>query len=200
MKKYELVRSLKILGVDENTSFCDVQTAYRKLVLKYHPDVNRRLDAPRRFREIVEAYGLVLEMMGSQATAVGARLIDSVLKDRMIRAMDAEELEKRFRYSSSPDVRASAMIALVLHGGEGSRRILFKALRDSDERVRVAALQTAGTLCGMKDVPRIFASLLLERKLVVWKRAFEEISRILQRRVVDFNSEVMTVSASRSQG
>ena len=46
-----------ILGVERNTSAEDIKKAYRKLALKYHPDVSKEPDAEERFKEIGEAYG-----------------------------------------------------------------------------------------------------------------------------------------------
>lgn len=44
------------LGVDESASGDEIQLAYRRLAMKYHPDVCREPDAHRRFSEIAEAY------------------------------------------------------------------------------------------------------------------------------------------------
>jgi len=46
----------EILGVDKNATASDIKKSYRKLVKKWHPDVNKAPDAEKRFKEVQEAY------------------------------------------------------------------------------------------------------------------------------------------------
>ncbi len=54
-----------LLGVKPGMSMDEIRTAYRKLVLKYHPDRNKNLDEngrkelARKFQEIKEAYTII---------------------------------------------------------------------------------------------------------------------------------------------
>ncbi|MFN8286429.1 MAG: TerB family tellurite resistance protein [Chitinophagales bacterium] len=54
-----------LLGVKPGMSMDEIRTAYRKLVLKFHPDRNKNLDEAakkdlaRKFQEIKEAYNLI---------------------------------------------------------------------------------------------------------------------------------------------
>lgn len=49
----------EILGVPRNASDTDLKKAYRKLAMKYHPDVNKEPDAAEAFKEINEAYQIL---------------------------------------------------------------------------------------------------------------------------------------------
>ncbi len=45
-----------ILGISKDSNASEIKKAYRKLAMKYHPDVNKEDDAEERFKEINEAY------------------------------------------------------------------------------------------------------------------------------------------------
>jgi molecular chaperone DnaJ len=49
----------EILGVDKKAGQDDIKKAYRKLVKKYHPDVNDADDAEMKFKEVQEAYEIL---------------------------------------------------------------------------------------------------------------------------------------------
>src|SRR5689334_11141730 len=50
----------EILGVKRDASADDIKKAHRKLVRKYHPDVNKNnADATEKFKEVQEAYDVL---------------------------------------------------------------------------------------------------------------------------------------------
>lgn len=57
-----------ILGLKANADEKAVKKAYRKLALKYHPDVNNSLGAEDKFRKICEAYEVVNSHIQKQTT------------------------------------------------------------------------------------------------------------------------------------
>jgi curved DNA-binding protein len=46
----------KILGVGESAELKEIKAAYRKLALKFHPDMNAEAGAEDKFKEVAEAY------------------------------------------------------------------------------------------------------------------------------------------------
>jgi hypothetical protein len=48
-----------LLGVSPGVEEKELKRVYRKLAMKYHPDINKSPDAAKRFREICEAYEIV---------------------------------------------------------------------------------------------------------------------------------------------
>jgi curved DNA-binding protein CbpA len=50
----------RILEISENATTDDIKRAYRRLALKYHPDINKYADAHEKFCEITEAYEFLM--------------------------------------------------------------------------------------------------------------------------------------------
>jgi curved DNA-binding protein len=46
----------QILGVDENVELKEIKKAYRRLALKFHPDMNADAGAEEKFKQVAEAY------------------------------------------------------------------------------------------------------------------------------------------------
>ncbi|VVC03838.1 Chaperone protein DnaJ [Candidatus Bilamarchaeum dharawalense] len=50
----------EILGVSKDADEKQIKKAYRRLALKYHPDRNKDADAEEKFKEINEAYAVLI--------------------------------------------------------------------------------------------------------------------------------------------
>lgn len=51
----------KILGIDRNATDDEIKRAYRTLAKKYHPDVNKNPGAEEKFKQIQNAYDIIME-------------------------------------------------------------------------------------------------------------------------------------------
>jgi molecular chaperone DnaJ len=51
----------EILGVPRNATKDEIKKAYRRLVLQYHPDRNKSPEAEEKFKEISEAYAVLMD-------------------------------------------------------------------------------------------------------------------------------------------
>jgi len=88
----------EILGVPRNASKEEIKRAYRRLVLQYHPDRNKSPEAEERFKEISEAYAVLMDdekrrlydMYGHEGLS-GAYAREDFFKSRM------EDFEDIFR-------------------------------------------------------------------------------------------------------
>ena len=50
-----------ILGLRIGCSLSDIKKAFRKLIMKYHPDVNKELNADLMSKKIIAAYSILCE-------------------------------------------------------------------------------------------------------------------------------------------
>ncbi len=80
----------EILGVPRNATKEEIKRAYRRLVLQYHPDRNKSPEAEEKFKEISEAYAVLMDdekrriydMYGHEGLS-GAYTREDVFRSRM---------------------------------------------------------------------------------------------------------------------
>jgi DnaJ-class molecular chaperone len=55
------VNYYRVLSIPRKATLPEIKTAYRQLAMQYHPDRNRRPDAPVQFRRVQEAYDCLID-------------------------------------------------------------------------------------------------------------------------------------------
>ena len=91
----------KVLGVIPGATERQIKTAYRKMALKYHPDLNHAPDAQQKFHEINSAYEYLLENGSRSADSVSsydddvAREVFRRERERMQKQARARKEKKR---------------------------------------------------------------------------------------------------------
>lgn len=171
--------SLKCLGVNRDAEFNEIQATYRKLVLKYHPDINRSRAASGKIREIVEAYGTLVEIQREKEAHSNKSLSD-LCNDPRMKRLSNDEIELRLHFSSSPKVRATAALFIGSRSGKRARSLLFKALGDTVEEVRLNALESFRKIGKPQDIFHFFP-LLRYPSLRLLRAVFHAIGFILGR-------------------
>ena len=170
---------LRELGLQAGAGWETIQSRYRQLVLAHHPDLHPGdASCAERFRKIAAAYE-ALNLLRRERSAASPEGLERMRADPRLRALSAEELGLRLRYSSSPWVRAAA--AGLMGESAGSRGLLRTALKDPEPLVRSSALEALsragkpGDLLGILWSPLarrgLNAGKLLRACALIWRRA-----------------------------
>ncbi|NLF25368.1 MAG: DnaJ domain-containing protein [Deltaproteobacteria bacterium] len=122
----------KILGLSSSSSEGRIRRAYRTLARRYHPDVNPNSDSADKFKDIAEAYRVLVDPLARRA--YDAKYNDHLknVSNAKIRAYQraAEKRAATEKYfeQQKRDIAAIKAWQSVVHEGKGFSRI--KALVD----------------------------------------------------------------------
>ena len=69
----------KILNINKTSSDNDIKKAYKKLAFQYHPDKNNSSDAESKFREISEAYDILMNTDKEECMIISVMIVFLVI-------------------------------------------------------------------------------------------------------------------------
>jgi len=107
----------EILGISKNATKEEIKKAYKKLAMKYHPDVSKEKDAAEKFKKISEAYAVLSD-------EEKRKQYDTFGSDAFRQAYSQEDI---FRGSDFEDIfgdlfGGSSIFDMFFGGGRRSRR------------------------------------------------------------------------------
>lgn len=89
----------KILNIDKNADTQSIKRAYRKLAMKYHPDVNKQKDAEEKFKDLTEAYAILSDKeKRKQYDSYGYRSMDGYTQDELIKSVNMDNIFKGVKF------------------------------------------------------------------------------------------------------
>ncbi len=92
-----------ILGISRNASKKEIKKAYKRLALKYHPDVSKEKGAEERFKEVSEAYAVLSDdEKRQQYDTFGHQAFDQrYSRDDIFHGFDFDEIFREFGFGGS---------------------------------------------------------------------------------------------------
>ena len=118
----------KILNIDKNADTQSIKRAYRKLAMKYHPDVNKQRDAEEKFKDLTEAYAVLSdEEKRKQYDSYGYRSMNKYTQDELIKSVNMDNIFKGVKFVADLERNYGLVSRLVGIGLTG--RTTSKTLR-----------------------------------------------------------------------
>jgi len=127
----------KILNIDKNADTQSIKRAYRKLAMKYHPDVNKQRDAEEKFKDLTEAYAVLSdEEKRKQYDSYGYRSMNKYTQDELIKSVNMDNIFKGVKFVADLERNyglVSGLIGIGLTGRTTSKtlRLAGKLLKEN---------------------------------------------------------------------
>jgi HEAT repeat protein len=167
-----------VLGVENDASSQEIKRAYRSLAKKYHPDVCADPDCPRKFREINEAYQLLIdpEKRTIYDTDYGAWSQFSENKNYS-KSLDQIITNLINSLNNPYSLMRNYAVEVLVNIGQPAFKPVLKASESKDEVVRRKCCDILGRI-GNKEGIKPLIRLLNDPDRYVRRRAAKALTRI----------------------
>ena len=111
----------EVLGVDKDADKKTIKKAYRKLAMKYHPDVNHEEGAEEKFKELSEAYGVLSDdEKRKRYDQFGHAGMDGFSQEDIFNNINFEDIFNGFGFGGGSQGGFGSIFDLFGFGGESS--------------------------------------------------------------------------------
>lgn len=142
-----------VLGVDKNADKKTIKKAYRKLAMKYHPDVNKDdPEAEEKFKELSEAYGVLSDDDKRQRyDQFGHAGMEGFSQEDIFNNINFEDIFRGFSFGGSQGGFGSIFEDLFGGGFGGSPRNAYTG-KDIVETIEVTLEEVASGVTKDLDI------------------------------------------------
>ncbi len=168
----------KILGVENDASPQEIKKAYRTLAKMYHPDVCDDPDCPRKFREINEAYHLLIDQEKRTIYDTDYGGWSKFSEDKNYsNSLDQIILNLINSLNNPYSLMRNYAVEVLVKIGQPAFEPVLKASQSNDEVVRRKCCDILGKM-GNKEAIKFLIRLLNDPDRYVRRRAAKALTRI----------------------
>lgn len=110
----------EVLGVEKDANEKEIKKAYRKLAMKYHPDVSEEEDAAEKFKEVSEAYAVLSdEDKKGRYDQYGHAGMEGFTNEDIFNNINFEDIFRGFGGSGSSGFGMDSIFEMFGFGGRG---------------------------------------------------------------------------------
>ncbi len=135
-----------VLGVGKNAPECDIKTAYRLFVKKYHPDISSDKRIGCLFSRITGAYDELMRLRRNTLIETRIKKTKTYGAVRQKKAVELSKMGKLLKDGRSSSIKKYAIAELSRSNMKIAYGYLKSGLYDKDKEVQKAAVGAIGKL------------------------------------------------------